>query len=318
MRLALAVLTLVFAVGAAAQLSPLDKPAASTQGPQAPTNALDKQDLAFYVRHLYVYKPQINIEVGDYVESAMPGLFETTVRASYRLASKEHKFYISKDGKNIVEGSTYVVDKNPFQSTIEKIDTLPAPAFGTEGAPVVVVAYSDFQCPYCAKEAKVIRGQLKDAYPDNVRVYFRDFPLPSHNWAKDAAVAGRCIYIQEPEVFWDYHDWVFENQQSMTPENLPVKVGEFASDKGLDTLKLSQCLSAKATLNDVEASVKEGQSIGVSSTPTIVINGRKVGGSQEFEQLKAIIDYEIEYQKVTHNAGDDCGCAADVTGFPAP
>ena len=318
MRLGLALLTLLLTAGISAQLSPLDQPAAATDKPAPPTNALDKTDLEFYVRHLNVYSPQVNIEVGEYTESSIEGLMEVTVKASYKLASKEQMFYISKDGKNIIQGSTYVVDQNPFKSTIDKVDTLAAPGFGKEGAPVVVVAYSDFQCPYCAKEAKVIRDQLKAAYPENMRVYFRDYPLPNHNWAKDGAVAGRCIYIQEPDAFWDYHDWIFENQSSITPENLGDKVAEFASGKGIDTLKLGQCLSSKATLKQVEASMKEGREVGVTSTPTLIINGRKLAGATQIDQLKAIIDYELEYQKVTHNAGDDCGCAGDVGGFPSP
>ncbi len=299
----------------AQQLSPLDAPAPQAASAQPPTNALDKKDLEFYVRHLFVYGPQIHIEVGPYVESGVPGLLETTVTASFKLQSKKHTFFVSQDGKHLLEGSTYRIDQNPYQDVIKTIDTTKAPAFGEEGASVVVVAYSDFQCPFCAQEALILRNQLKNEYSGKVRVYFRDFPLANHDWAQDAAVAGRCIYDQEPEAFWAYHDWIFANQGSITKANLSDKVGEQAKTYGVDPLKLSGCMSDPAATAAVEASLGEGRAVGVTSTPTLFVNGRKMAGSVKWEQLKAVIDYELEYQEITHNAGDDCGCAVDLE-FP--
>ena len=294
-------------------LSPLESVAeAKTGGPPPPSNALDKTDLEFYVRHLFVYGPEIHIEVGDYQESDIPGLMKTTVTASRQLQSRAHNFFVSKDGKHLLEGETYEIDKNPYHKVIETIDTMSAPAFGEEGASVVIVAYSDFQCPYCAQEAKILRGQLMNEYKSRVRVYFRDFPLANHEWAQPAAVAGRCIYNQEPEAFWAYHDWIFDNQGAITQANLKDRVMEHAKTTGVDTLKLNGCLADEAAAAKVEASLGEGRAVGVSSTPTLFVNGRKLAGSVKWEQLKAIIDYEIEYQKVTYNAGDDCGCTVDL------
>lgn len=305
------------AVSLAAQgLSPLEAtPSATPSGPQPPTNALDKADLAFYVRHLYVYGPQINVEVGEYKESEIPGLLETTVTASYQLRSRDHQFFVSKDGKHLLEGKTYEIDKNPYYKVNETIDTTSAPSFGQEGASVVVVAYSDFQCPYCAQEAKVLRGQLMNEYGSRVRVYFRDFPLDMHEWAREAAIVGRCIQRQEPEAFWAYHDWIFDNQGAITKDNLKDKAVEQAKGHGVDPLKLTGCLSDESAAAEVEASLGEGRVLGITSTPTLFVNGRQLPGSQKWEQLKAVIDYELEYQKVAKNAGDDCGCALDLE-FP--
>ncbi len=311
-----AALFLYLAAGLAAQgLSPLDQPKAEAPKVLPPTNALDKGDLEFYARHLYVYGPQINIAIADPVESEIDGLLKIVVKASYRMASKEHEFLVTKDGKHIIEGQTYDIAKNPFHKTNETIDTMSAPAFGKEGASVVLVVYSDFQCPFCAKEAQVLRTNFLHQYGGRARLYFRDFPLSIHPWSKDAAVAGRCIYNQEPDAFWAYHDWIFANQSSITPENLQTKVGEFLQGKSVDSLKFSRCFSEKETLAKVEESIAEGQALGVSSTPAIFVNGRRLNGSPEWEQLKSIIDYEFDYQEITHNAGDDCGCAVDLA-FP--
>jgi protein-disulfide isomerase len=295
-------------------LSPAGEGGKGEAGP--PRNGLNKADLEFYIRHLFVWGPQIKVEIGDYQPAPIEGLLQTTVKASYQLASEERTFYVSKDGKEVVEGRLFDVGKNPFHETIEKLTTENQPSFGMPGAPVVIVVFSDFQCPYCAQEAKTLRTEIPKAYPEQVRVFFHDYPLPTHNWAKPAAVAGRCIFEQEPLVFWDFHDWIFENQSSITPTNLTDKVMEFATSKGVDSLKLSGCIERGETAATIEKSVQQAQSAGVTSTPTLFINGRKMGGSHKWEQLKQIIDYEIDYQKVAKNAGDDCGCEVSVP-FPA-
>ena len=312
----LTLLTLVFSVALAAQLSPLDAPKPA-DGPAVapPSNALNKSDLEFYVRHLFVYGPPIGIEIADFTEAELPGLLKTTVTASYQGSTRQHTFYATADGKHLIEGSVYEVGANPFKQNNETINTMAAPAFGKEGASVVVVAYSDFQCPYCAQEATVLRNQLKNEYADKVRVYFRDYPLPMHPWAMDAAIAGRCVYVREPEKFWSYHDWIFENQKNVTPENFATKAAAWASEQGLDSLAFAQCVSSKETAPQVEASMEEARKLGVSSTPTLFVNGRMLPGSQEWPRLKGVIDYELEYQKVTKNAGDNCGCEAEV-GLP--
>jgi protein-disulfide isomerase len=312
---AAALLFCLAAGGFAQGLSPLEEPKPAAPAVLPPANALDKADLEFYVRHLYVYGPQIDIAVADPVPSEIDGLLTVEVTASYRMASKKHEFLVTKDGKHIIAGETYDIAKNPFHEVNETIDTLSAPAFGKEGASVVLVVYSDFQCPFCAKEAQMLRTNFLHQYGGKARLYFKDFPLSMHPWAKDAAVAGRCVYNQEPEVFWEYHDWIFENQKSITPENLQAKVGEFLQGKEVDSLKFSQCFTGKETLAKVEESIAEGQALGVNSTPTIFVNGRRLNGSPEWEQLKSIIDYELDYQEVTHNAGDDCGCAIELE-FP--
>jgi protein-disulfide isomerase len=312
----LTLLTLVFSVALAAQLSPLDAPKAADPPTVAPpSNALDKSDLEYYVRHLYVYGPQISIDIPDFKDSAPPGLLETTISASFQQQTREHTFYATADGQHLIEGAVYEIAANPFKKANERINTMAAPTFGKEGASVVVVAYSDFQCPYCAQEAKLLRNQLQTEYGDRVRVYFRDFPLPMHAWAMDAAIAGRCAYVREPETFWSYHDWIFKSQKTITPENFAAKAAQWASENGIDSLAFAQCVGNRETLAQVEESMAEARELGVTSTPTLFVNGRKLAGSQQWPRLKGVIDYELEYQKVTNNAGDNCGCEAEAS-FP--
>jgi len=270
-------------------------------------SALDKTVMEEYVRHLFVWGPQITVKVADAKPSQMlPGFRDVVVTASAGQASQEVTFYVSADGARLVQGTVYDVAKNPFEGEIGKIRTDLQPSFGAAGAPVVVAMYSDFQCSFCKEEAKVIRQNLRETFPKDVRVYFKDYPLESiHPWAKAASVAGRCIFRQKPATFWDYHDWIFEKQTDISPENLKAKVLEFAATKGIDAAQFTTCFDTQATLGDIEKSVAEGRLLGVNSTPTMFVNGRRMVGQVPWANLKQVVEHEIEYAN-KNGGGEKC------------
>ena len=126
--------------------------------------------------------------------------------------------YVSNDGKKIVQGNFYDIATNPFKPELDKLKTQFQPALGTAGAPVVIVAFSDLQCPHCKSEAEMLRENLIKNYPKHVRLYFKDFPLESlHPWAKPAAMAGRCVFQQKPTPSGTYHDLVFATRTPSLP-----------------------------------------------------------------------------------------------------
>jgi protein-disulfide isomerase len=186
---------------------------------------------------------------------------------------------------------------------------------------VVIVAFSDFQCPYCKDEASMIRQNLLSAYPKQVRFYYKEFPLESiHPWAKPAAMAGRCVFRQNAGSFWNYHDWVYAHQAEITPENLRQKVLDWAKDqKDIDAIQLGRCMDNKSTLAEVDRSIAQARELQVTSTPTLFVNGRRIAQAVDWPNLRSMIDYEIEYQKTAKNAGEDCGCELklNVPGVPA-
>jgi protein-disulfide isomerase len=277
-------------------------------------SALDKPTLEAYVRHLYVMDPKVTVQVSDPKPSDLPGFYEVTVSASMDSAHQDFPFLVSKDGSKIVQGTVYDAAENPFKRDLDKLKTEGSPNFGTQGAPVVVVEFSDFECPYCQKEAGVLRKNLLSTYPTQVHFYFKQFPLMTlHPWAKAAAIASRCLYRQNADEFWNYHDWIFQNQNDIKPENLKDKVLEWAKgQKNIDSLQLNSCMENKATEGEVDKDIADGHALGVDSTPTLFINGRRLNTAAEWPTLKAIIDYEIEYQKTAKNAGEDCGCAVKL------
>ncbi len=302
------------APGTEAPSSPGETPKAL---PEPPTNALDKAQLEFYLRHLYIWAPEFKVEVGDFTPSEIAGLLRTEVKVSFRLTSQVKIFLVSEDGKHILDGARYQIAGNPFRLNLDKIDMLDLPGFGTEGAPVAIVVYSDFQCPHCAREARTLRTQLVEEYPYDVRVYYRDFPLPKHKWAGQAAIAGQCLRDEDnSDIYWEYFDWVFAAQKEINPQNFNEKLNGFLAEHNIDALQVSQCLESEESAAKLKDSIQEGAGVGVRSTPTMFVNGRRVG-SVKWPRLKQIIDSELAYQEVVHNAGDDCGCSItpQIPGF---
>lgn len=285
-------------------------------------SAYNKAELETYVRHLWVIPPALGVTIGDPKPSDLPGFQEVRVKITQGQASQEVMLYVTKDGGKILQGSAYDVNFNPFKKDLDRLKTQFQPSLGTPGATVVVVLFSDFQCPFCKAEAQMIRQNLIAAYPTQVRLYFVDFPLVQlHPWAKAAAIGGRCVFHQDPASFWDYYDWIYGHQETITADNLKSIATIWSKDrKDIDTLQLGSCMDTKETEKEVDAEMAKGKEMEIEGTPTLFVNGRRIPNSVEWPNLKATIDNEIEYQKVAKNAGEDCGCELklDVPGLPKP
>jgi protein-disulfide isomerase len=162
------------------------------------------------------------------------------------------------------------------------------PVLGSAKAAVTVIEFSDFQCPFCQRVMPTMK-QLRETYGDRVRIVWKDFPLTSiHPQAFKAAEAGQCA--REQGKFWEYHDRLFQNQQALQPEFLK----KYAADTGLDAAKFNTCLDTAKYAERVQAQMGVGNQLGVSSTPSVFVNGRMVSGAQPYETFAAMIDEELE------------------------
>ncbi len=283
----------------------------------AEQTGLDKATLEAYLRHVELWVPGVAVKIDDPKDSKeLPGFLDVTVHLSYNKNElPAQHYFMTKDGKKIFKADVYDVNKSPFQANIDKLDVKGAPSLGPASAPVAVVVFSDFQCPMCRQEAEVIHQQITEAFPTQVRVYFRDYPLESlHNWAKPAAIAGRCVYKLNPAAFWEYHDWIYENQQYIGLDNLNSKLQEFAIAKGLDGMQLGRCIESKTTEAEVNASMAIGNSLSLSSTPTIFVNGRRIEGAVPWENLQALLKAEIDHQAkaAALTSKDDSCCTVTI------
>lgn len=260
-------------------------------------SAFDKATLEAYLRYSELWIPQVNVTIDDPKPStAIAGFSDVWVHLSFSGQTKDELYYVSRDGKNIVRGSAFHIDKSPFQPVKDLLKEENQPSFGGDAKALVdVVVFGDFQCPVCKKENVELRKNLPAAFGTKVRVYFNDFPLNSiHPWAMKASVYGRCTYRQGQETFWKFHDWIFENQQSITVENLDAKVQEFAKDNQADGAKLTACSTDSTAVAEVNRNIKMGHDLSVSATPTLFINGRKIEGAMEWPVLTQLLQIEID------------------------
>jgi protein-disulfide isomerase len=259
---------------------------------EKPKSALDKPTLEAYVRHLMAVIPEVEVKIDDPKPGPMPSLLQVDVHFTYGSRSQDETFYVTKDGKQVIRGLVYDIADNPFKADLDKLKTDLSPSFGTAGAPVVLIIFGDFECPNCKEEAKTIRDNLLTKYPTQVRVYFKDFPLEQiHPWAKAAAIAGRCVFRQSPTAFWQYHDWIYEHQAEINPENLKMQVMQFAGTiSDLDGLQLGRCVDTKATEADINTSIAEARALKVDATPTLFLNGRRLVGNYPWPNIEQLID----------------------------
>lgn len=276
---------------------------------------LDTAKLEDYLRHLNLWTNDIKVEIREPKPAAiLPGFFDVEVKASLGERFIEQKYLVNADATRVVKGDVYDTSANPFVKELETISNVGSPGLGTTGAPVVVSLFTDFQCPYCKEAAKMIRANLIQSYPKQVKLYLHDFPLEQiHPWARVAAVAGRCAALQGEDQFWRFHDWAFDRQGNLTPETFKSEVGKWAPLNGIESLAFNRCIENKETDAEVAKDVAMAVKLGLNSTPTMFVNGRKLAGNLPWESMKRVIDLEIAYQEKHHNAGDTACCSVTLS-----
>jgi protein-disulfide isomerase len=162
-----------------------------------------------------------------------------------------------------------------------------SPSKGPANAPIELIEFSDFQCPFCLRANPTV-NQVLTTYGDRIHFVYRHYPLPTHPSAKPAAEASECA--AEQNQFWQYHDRLFANPTKLGAADLK----QHAADLGLDTAKFDSCVETHKYKAKVEADQQAGSEVGVDGTPAFFINGRMISGAQPFETFKHLIDEELE------------------------
>lgn len=180
--------------------------------------------------------------------------------------------------------------KTPVKLSLEpprqKVATADRPTRGPANAPIELVEFSDFQCPYCLRANPVVT-QVLNAYGDKIKFTYRHYPLGNHPDARPAAEASQCA--NEQGKFWPYHDRLFATASRLGADDLK----QDAAALGLDTAKFNACVDSHKYKADVDADVVAGDEAGVDGTPAFFINGRMISGAQPFDAFKRIIDEEL-------------------------
>jgi protein-disulfide isomerase len=159
-------------------------------------------------------------------------------------------------------------------------------ARGPADAPIAIVEFSDFECPFCLRAFPTVTELLK-TYGDRIRLAYRHYPLPNHPNARPAAEAAACA--NEQGKFWQYHDRLFSSPGKLSGSDLK----QHAAELGLDPTAFNACVDTRKYQKAVDADIAAGEAVGVSGTPAFFINGRPVFGAMPIENFKQIIEEEL-------------------------
>jgi protein-disulfide isomerase len=256
---------------ALAALAQPPKPAATTVPGALPS----EQTVNEFLRHMFGYDPSLKWQVAK-IDVSPEGMPEVFVALQNGPQSQTLRFYITPDGKHAMSGDVVPFGADPFAATRAVLAKADGPSRGPANAPVTIVEFGDLECPSCKDAQPVIEKLLADN-PD-VHFIFQNFPLTQiHPWAFKASAYADCIARANPAAFWKFAQSTYAAQAAITPENADAKLTELAVSAGVDGAKTAACAATPETKARVDASTKLGVDAGVTGTPTLFFNGRKVG-----------------------------------------
>jgi protein-disulfide isomerase len=166
------------------------------------------------------------------------------------------------------------------------------PFVGDENAPVTIIEFSDFECPYCSRHVRDVYPQIKEKYIDTgkVKYVFRDFPLGFHKNAVPASVAANCAREQSnDQKYFEFHDKLFENQKDLNKDAFK----EYANELGLNSQDFEKCLE-KNDISEIKADMDDAKKYGITGTPVFFINGWQIKGAFPFSAFEELIEKELE------------------------
>ncbi len=189
--------------------------------------------------------------------------------------------------KGASEFKAAAAPKRAPDTTVYKVDSSRAPIKGSKNAPITIVEFSEFQCPFCTRVLPTLK-KIEEKYGDKVKVAFMHLPLPFHKDADLAAQAAMAAHEQGK--FWEYHDILFQNQKALKREQLE----QYAQQLGLNMDKFKAALDSGKYKEHVEKDKAEARKHGASGTPTFFVNGRKLVGAQPFASFEKLIDEQLK------------------------
>ena len=230
------------------------------------------------------------ISESDSIDSNMSDLESKITSIEDKVSAIDGFFAANVEGYggNAPSGNTQTGSIDPSQIDIEG-----EPTKGNPDATVTIVEFSDYECPFCGRFYSQSYGQLVEEYIDTgkVKLVFKDFPLGFHQLAKPSSIAANCVLNQlGDEKYFEYHNTLFENQQTLSVDNL----NKWAEELGVDTTEFETCINDPKVAQEVDEDLIEGTQLGVEGTPSFFINGNLIVGAQPYSVIKAAIEAELE------------------------
>ena len=263
------------ATGQAAQTPKTTKPAEKL-GTHATADLPSEAVVDAFLHQQFGYQSDITWKIASIKPSPIEGLAEVNVVLANGQGQQISRFYVAPDGLHAVVGDIIPFGAKPFDPAKKALEKgITGPSKGPKDAPVTIVEFGDLQCPAC-KAAQPTIETLVAAEP-NARFVFQNFPLEIHNWAAKGAAYADCVGRASNDAFWKFVSKTYETQSDITAENADEKLTALADGAGVKGSDIAACAAKPETKAHVDASIALGKSVDVTGTPTVFINGRKLG-----------------------------------------
>jgi len=296
------ILLLLLAGSLAAAQTPTSKPAspkpAEKLGTHATANLPSEATIDSFMHEQFGYEADLTWKISGIRPSPIPELAEVTVVIASPQGQQLTRFYVGADGQHALVGEIIPFGAKPFDPAKRLLEKgITGPARGPKDAPVTIVEFGDLQCPAC-KAAQPTIEALVAAEP-NARFVFQNFPLEMHNWAAKGAAYADCVGRASNDAFWKFVAKTYETQSDITAENADEKLTALADGAGVKGSEIAACAVKPDTKARVDASIALGKSVDVTGTPTLYINGRRVGSFDPHlsDTYKSLVEFAAKEGK---------------------
>ena len=262
--------------------------------------------LVSYVRKEYKLNGSVDLKLLKDEPFGNTCYHQLTFEGKTHVKSWQVTLYLSPD-QRFLASELFDTSVDPQEAARRKAEGLMAglsenraSSKGADAAPVTIVEFSDFECPYCKKFTDIL-AQVWPEEKDQVRVVFHHMPLSIHPWARMAAEGAACAQLQNADAFWSMHDQIFQHQLELTTENIKSELIAYARNtKYLDTKSFQNCLDNEMSLGLVFRDMNLASTNNVDATPTLFLNGHHIPGIKDAQQLRDLI---AEAKKEATQAG---------------
>jgi protein-disulfide isomerase len=248
-----------------------------------------------FLKQMFGWNNDLTWKVADIKPAEAPGFTEVTAIFNTPQGQQVFRIFVTPDQKFAMTGDIVPFGADPFAVARMDLKAANGPVHGASDAAVTIVEFGDLECPACKAAQPNINKLLQDE--PKAKLVFQNFPLESiHKWSLLGAKYLDCVGRENNDAVWKFISTVYEHQGEITPETAETMLKGYVKDAGADPVAVSACAAKPETEKRVRESLALGTRLGVSSTPTFFINGRKVvgfGSNTPYEVVKAMVDYNL-------------------------
>lgn len=248
-----------------------------------------------FLKQMFGWNQDLTWKVAEIKPAEAQGFAEITAVFNTPQGQQIFRVYVTPDQKFALTGDMVPFGAAPFDAAVVDLKAVNGPVHGPADATVTIVEFGDLECPAC-KAAQANINKLMQEEP-KAKLVFQNFPLETiHKWAFLGAKYVDCVAREKNDAVWKFISTVYEHQGEITPETAEAMLKDYVKDSGADPVAVSACVAKPETEKRVRESMALGTKLGVTSTPTFFINGRKVvgfGNNTPYEVVKAMVDFNV-------------------------